>query len=666
MAALPDGGFVISWSSENQDGSGCGIYGQRFNAVGMAEGNEFRINETPNGDQLGKLALRFRDAGDAGDGRLVAVWAGTVASDVFARIIDVPVNALPLGSDGAVTATEDTVYPFSAADFAFADADAADALAAVRIDALPAAGQLLLDAVPVTAGQVVTRADLDAGRLVFMPADGAAGAAYARLDFSVGDGIDFAAAPSSLAIHVAAVNDPAAGAVAISGTLAEHRLLTADASGLADADGLGTFSFQWQRNGSNIPGATGATYLLGSADVGSAIRVRVSFTDGQGFLETALSAATSIVANVNDAPTGIALSAALANEFCADGTRVGTLSAFDPDGAGGFTYALLDDAGGRFAIVGAELRVANGLLIDFEQAASHRIVVEVSDGELSYIETLVIAVGNVSPETVMGDDTANVLVGGIGTDTLSGFGGNDTLTGGAGADKLLGGANDDKFRIAGSDGAGDSILGGQGSDAIEVYGTASAVLGRFNAAAASVERWVGNAKGLCGTAGADTLNFSALAAKTGLPFVDGRQGSDTLTGSRFGDDLRGGAGNDVLAGGLGRDVLTGGAGRDAFVFNTAPGSRSNNDTIKEFAHGADRIHLENAIFTALFAANNAPLPEARFHSGAGAHDGDDRIIYNSASGALIYDSNGDAAGGAVQFATLPKGLAITSADFLVI
>ncbi|NJK42781.1 MAG: cytochrome c [Aquincola sp.] len=43
-------------------------------------------------------------------------------------------------------------------------ADAADALAAVRIDALPAAGQLLLDAVPVIAGQVVTRADLDRGQ----------------------------------------------------------------------------------------------------------------------------------------------------------------------------------------------------------------------------------------------------------------------------------------------------------------------------------------------------------------------------------------------------------------------------------------------------------------------------------------------------------------------
>ncbi len=666
VAALPGGGFVVSWSSLNQDGSGWGVYGQRFNAAGMAQGSEFRINETTSGDQLADSLYGSETVATLGDGRLVAVWAGTVASNVFARVIDVPVNALPSGSDGAVTAAEDTVYAFSAADFAFDDADAADALAAVRIDAPPAAGQVLLDTVPVIAGQVVTRADLDAGRLVFIPADGAAGAAYARLDFSVSDGIDFAAAPSSLAIHVAAVNDPATGAVAISGTPAEHRVLTADASGLADADGLGAFSFQWQRNGSTIPGATGATYLLGGADVGSAIRVRVSFTDGQGFFETALSPATSAVANVNDAPTDITLSAASVDEFCADGTRVGTLSAFDPDGAGSFTYALLDDAGGRFAIAGAELRVAKGLLIDFEQAASHQIRIVVSDGEFVHEKTLVIAVGNVSHETVMGDDTANVLVAGFGADTLSGFGGNDILTGGAGADRVSGGAGDDRFRISGADGIGDVLLAGAGVDAIEVAGAASAVLDRFNARSASIESWLGNGKGLLGTAAANTFDFSALAKKTGLPFVDGRQGNDVLTGSRFADDLRGGAGNDVLAGGLGNDKLTGGAGRDAFLFNTAPSSRSNNDAIKDFTHGADRIHLENAIFTALSNANKAPLPGSQFHKGAGAHDGDDRIIYNGASGALIYDSNGDAPGGAVQLATLPKGLAITSADFLVI
>ncbi len=74
--------------------------------------------------------------------------------------------------------------------------------------------------------------------------------------------------------------------MAITGAATENQTLTADTSGLADADGLGTFSYQWQRDGANIGGATNATYTLGDADVGAAIRVVVSYTDGQGFAET--------------------------------------------------------------------------------------------------------------------------------------------------------------------------------------------------------------------------------------------------------------------------------------------------------------------------------------------------------------------------------------------
>ena len=60
------------------------------------------------------------------------------------------------------------------------------------------------------------------------------------------------------------------------------------------------------------------------------------------------------------------------------------------------------------------------------------------------------------------------------------------------------------------------------------------------------------------------------------------------------------------------------------------------------------------------------LAAAAFHIGAAAADASDRIIYNPASGALIYDANGTGVGGAVQFATLSLGLALTNADFVVI
>ena len=73
---------------------------------------------------------------------------------------------------------------------------------------------------------------------------------------------------------------------------------------LADADGLGTISYQWQRGGVDIAGATGATYTTTQADVGSALRVIASYTDGQGTAESVASADTAAVTNVNDAPTG--------------------------------------------------------------------------------------------------------------------------------------------------------------------------------------------------------------------------------------------------------------------------------------------------------------------------------------------------------------------------
>ena len=60
------------------------------------------------------------------------------------------------------------------------------------------------------------------------------------------------------------------------------------------------------------------------------------------------------------------------------------------------------------------------------------------------------------------------------------------------------------------------------------------------------------------------------------------------------------------------------------------------------------------------------LAAGAFRTGAAAADADDRIIYNSATGALMFDADGNGAGAAIQFATLATGLAMTNAEFLVI
>ncbi|WP_028470765.1 DUF4347 domain-containing protein, partial [Neptunomonas japonica] len=99
------------------------------------------------------------------------------------------------------------------------------------------------------------------------------------------------------------VNSLPTGSLVITGTVAEDQTLTADTSGVLDSDGLGVFSYQWQRDGATVSGATASTYILGDADVGTTISVSVSYTDGGGNQEVVTSADTTAVLNVNDDPT---------------------------------------------------------------------------------------------------------------------------------------------------------------------------------------------------------------------------------------------------------------------------------------------------------------------------------------------------------------------------
>ena len=102
-----------------------------------------------------------------------------------------------------------------------------------------------------------------------------------------------------------AQNSPATGAPAIGGTARVGETLTTDVSDIADADGLSgaTFTYQWVSNDgtsdTDIAGATGSTYTLVASDEGSAIKVRVSFTDDAGYGETLSSGATAAVAAQN-------------------------------------------------------------------------------------------------------------------------------------------------------------------------------------------------------------------------------------------------------------------------------------------------------------------------------------------------------------------------------
>ena len=119
---------------------------------------------------------------------------------------------------------------------------------------------------------------------------------------------------STATISVAArPNSPATGRPAISGTAQVGETLTADTSGISDADGLAdaTFAYQWLADGTGIAGATGDAYILTTSEMGKIIKVRVSFTDDAGNEETLTSTATGTVSpavqpqTANSSATGV-------------------------------------------------------------------------------------------------------------------------------------------------------------------------------------------------------------------------------------------------------------------------------------------------------------------------------------------------------------------------
>ena len=157
-------------------------------------------------------------------------------------------STAPTAMDSSVATTEDTPYTFTAADFNFVATTGGDTLASVRIHTLPADGTLALNGVDLTAAQSVTRTQLNAGQLVYRPADNAFGAGYAAFQFVVSGNSEASPFAYWMTIDVSAVNDAATGAPAISGTAQVGETLTASTTPIADLDGLpGAFNYQWIR-----------------------------------------------------------------------------------------------------------------------------------------------------------------------------------------------------------------------------------------------------------------------------------------------------------------------------------------------------------------------------------------------------------------------------------
>jgi hypothetical protein len=153
-------------------------------------------------------------------------------------------------------------------------------------------------------------------------------------------------------------NDDPSGSVVITGYPSEGETLTASNT-LADEDGVGTISYQWQADGINIEGATGNELALTKDHVGSTITVSASYTDGHGAAESRTSPATTPVTNVNDDPTG---SVSISGTATEEDTLTVTSTLDDEDGLGAISYQWQSNGIDINGATGTELMLTQELV----------------------------------------------------------------------------------------------------------------------------------------------------------------------------------------------------------------------------------------------------------------------------------------------------------------
>ncbi|MEY8144690.1 hypothetical protein AB9F27_21465, partial [Falsihalocynthiibacter sp. CO-5D18] len=328
ITALSDGGWVITWTSQRQDGDGNGVYAQAYNADGSARGDETQVNTYTASSQYepqitalegGGWVITWLSAGQ--DGSSYGVYAQAYYADGSTQGDETQVNTYTEGNQylpqiaaleggGWVITWQSTgqdgggagVYSRSFQPVASGDVS-------VTLTGSQAAGQTLTAEIEGlrtddprftisyvwTADGVVLEttsentfaltaahvgAEIGVTVLIQDASFETASAQFAPVTGPIDDG------NHDLTGTVLLVSDNADPAVFALGDT-----VTADVSGLADDDGLGTLRYQWLRSGEKFEGAQEATYTLTDEDEGHVLTVLVYFNDGGGFHEAVTSVA---------------------------------------------------------------------------------------------------------------------------------------------------------------------------------------------------------------------------------------------------------------------------------------------------------------------------------------------------------------------------------------
>jgi Ca2+-binding RTX toxin-like protein len=396
------------------------------------------------------------------------------------------------------------------------------------------------------------------------PIDGATDSDYTLTEGDVGSAISVVASytdghgtaesvASSATDPVENVNDDPTGSVSISGTAAQGETLSVSDT-LGDPDGPGSISYQWLRDGVAIDGATGTDYTLTESDVGAAISVVASYTDGHGTPESVSSAATDPVENVDDDPTGsVSISgiAVLGEALSASNTLA------DADGLGAISYQWLRDGVAIDGATGTDYTLTGDDL-----GAAITVVASYTDG-------------HGTAESVSSDATdpvaeGLVITGTAGDDVLTGTAGNDVIDGLAGIDRMTGGAGNDTYYV---DNVKDKVIEGAAGGIDTVRSSVTFTLGN------NVENLI--------LTGAAAIDGTGNALDN---VITGNGAANTLDGMGGADQMAGGDGDDKYYVDNVGDVVTELAGQG-------------NDTVKSTISYSLGANLENLILIGTSAIN---------------------------------------------------------------
>ncbi|KPG94797.1 hypothetical protein AEQ67_21840 [Pseudomonas sp. RIT-PI-q] len=270
-----------------------------------------------------------------------------------------PVNAAPSSTNDSQTTLEDTPVTLGSADFGTYSDPENTPLAAVKITSLPVLGSLQYNNgsawVAVVQDQVISKADLDAGKLQFVPALNGNGSNYVSIGFKVGDGTAFAVNANTLSVNVTPVNDAptVSSPVSLANGVEDTPYTFTTAQLLAhasDVDAGTTLSVLSVSVDSGLGALTnngnGSWTFTPVSNLNGPVNFAVVVSDGS--LQVSTSAQLNLAA-VNDAPVVNGVSGTEGSENGFISANVST-SVQDPDGDSlTYTFAPQSTLGGSVA-----------------------------------------------------------------------------------------------------------------------------------------------------------------------------------------------------------------------------------------------------------------------------------------------------------------------------